>query len=742
MVKVRKRSKYILFMMSLLVLLLFITTPVSAKTEEKASTKSSSKDIDDSGSLRPENTEIYGEDKGVEITDEKQDSKPGMVEGFFIELFVTCGNFFDWLFKALGIDLKSIIFGRVDGAGIQFEGYRVALFTFEMSYGNIYGIVGSSVYSVLRSIIYIMLACVCFPLIVYTIFIGNSAKAIAKLKESFGNMFLAFLLLAFMPYLLDLFLYIRDIGIHLIGVDLLSEFGLNTPDITVFFKENAEDNIMFAAMYLGSFVLTVYLLFQYVGIALSFVVYMFAFPFVCINMQFDRRALGTWIKGIFNNAMIPIVDCCILLVPAFAGLLGDSLPIRFLQLLLCTLLIPARGNFRQAIGLMPGGGMELSGLLAMKGAMSIAGAAVGGTASAFGSKIEANQEAANDEKMANYYESLSKNGIRSGIRNFGNLGDIPNVGKGMSMSFSAGGINPQAASGLSGLGSLDSAGKSGGVGQQERDIMEPNFGNPYDAQDIADHYADISNFENRDFAGISNERRAQLYRERAADRRRKGTGAMIGGIAGTAVGMTAGLGASMFLSAGTKGMVMGALGSAMGKAGSDLGSKINIPKATNIGMTDSKIPLQSTNPTTQIPGLVPINTNEFGAVDYPDFDMVGKSYLKLNESNIQAASYGALDFANNEEVKGKLDSLYSIIRTEEHNLSEEEQYNKFRSASQQIVQKDFENRYKNSELKSCGNEQLDKQFNRIVQKKFKDYLASQDNFAMSRTNMELYGWKF
>ena len=82
-------------------------------------------------------------------------------------------------------------------------------------------------------------------------------------------------------------------------------------------------------------------------------------------------------------------------------------------------------------------------------------------------------------------------------------------------------------------------------------------------QEILDQYATIDNFESPQFKNISLERKAALYRERAAKTRVRGATTAAGTMAGMTFGATAGMAMTAFSSPAAK-MQMTAIGGAMG----------------------------------------------------------------------------------------------------------------------------------------------------------------------------------
>lgn len=90
-----------------------------------------------------------------------------------------------------------------------------SLYSFEMSVGNSYGIIGAIVYAVIRSIAFIFIA-----LNVASAFAKsawrNSAVSRNEVKSSLGDNLITIMLLVLMPYIFDLAIYVRDLILNAI----------------------------------------------------------------------------------------------------------------------------------------------------------------------------------------------------------------------------------------------------------------------------------------------------------------------------------------------------------------------------------------------------------------------------------------------------------------------------------------------------------------------------------------------
>ena len=524
---------------------------------------------------------IYGDgSKAVDISGDQDDDsdEPDFLSKILIDINIAIANWFNKFMDSIGMSLDSIVMGRVGGHGVVWNGYRVSLFTFELRPGNPYGIVSLAVYNTIRGIIYIIVTIIVFAKLVKGAYAGGSTKALSALKEAATAYILAIAMLTLMPYFFDVLLYIRDVFLYAVasklGADVL-KLDVSNLSLISMFKDIASNSLMNSLMYLGTIFLTLWFAITYASLAMSFVIYFFAFPFVCMNMQFEKNALGEWWKQMVYSLLIPISDIVLLFLPLTFGSLGNTLAIHILQFLICTMLIPARTQLRSAIGIRTNVGMELAGIATLMGAASFA-RSVAGTATKVGAGLSG---AASDRKMSNMYSEMAEREVAQ-KNEFADMYNQTNgygkhngvVGakeiKGVD-SLSSGIAGLSSAYGLP-IGALDHEnafnndpshlmGGIGGVGGGSGMGTAAN-------QDILDKYANISNFESSEFSGISAERKAELYKQRAGQRTMKALSTATGG----ALGAGMGAGAATFLSPAAK-MQMAGIG--MG-AGAALGSTV------------------------------------------------------------------------------------------------------------------------------------------------------------------------
>ena len=548
--------------------------------------------------------------------DKDEDKDPGVVEGLLIAFFKSIGDWGYKFFNNIHMTLDTVILGRVGGHGIAMNGYNVALFTFELRPGNPYGVVAAAAYTTMRNIIYILILVIVMGKLAAATYAGGSQRAIQALKDSIGSFALAVVMLTAMPYFVDVFLYIRDVGLYATAVSLgkdVLNMDISSLSLIDMFKENAEQSFMNTAMYVGTLLLNLYFGLQYVGLALSYVVYFFAFPFVCMNMQFDKKALGEWWKSLLFSMVIPISDIMLLFIPLAFGHLGSSQAVHVLQLIICSMLIPTRMQLRGAMGIHTNMGMEMAGIATMMGAMSFARSAIGGTArlaAGIGGGIaggmrdrsmaEMNREqAARNENQKvtawNQYKQQNGYGVQPSADGRGTIPgekEMPGVNsyaEGVRKLSEMYGVPPETF-GKDAANAVyeDGVGGSGRFGGSGYGVTQSGVD-----QDLLEKYANTSNFESPEFKNLSPAKKAELYRKRsfqqfggAAGKALLGAGGMVGGAA------VAGM-ATTFFSPATKLQAMGigmdaggSFGGAVGGlAGSALGGKLadKIPGARTEG---------------------------------------------------------------------------------------------------------------------------------------------------------------
>lgn len=309
----------------------------------------------------------YGDEGETEGIDS---DKPGFLEKLVISFFGSAAKFLNKWESNTGIDMTTVVMGRVGGH------VDVSYFSFELRKGNVYGLVGSILYNIFRGIAIVGIIMIGFVNVVKATYAGNSARAMADFRNNFKNYVILVGLLFLMPNILDVWLYIRDNLLGLVGSitgthDLLSVIA----DEAVWKK-----SWLTAGMYLGSGFLAIFFAYSYIMLALSLLIYFSVFPLVCVMSVLNKNLLTSWVGNVLSVTLTPVLDAGLLLIPSIvAVMLGDNANIlkSLIIFMICSSIIPIRETLKSMFGLTGGGinglanaGMQALGLMRAGGALA------------------------------------------------------------------------------------------------------------------------------------------------------------------------------------------------------------------------------------------------------------------------------------------------------------------------------------------------------------------------------------
>ncbi len=343
--------------------------------------------------------------------DEPEDPETDEGTNFFIDMVVSvicsiisgAGKFLFSLLDKIGASLDYLIYGRLVT--------DTPFFTFDLSVGNVYGIVSAAIYSILRAVTIIVLIVIFISKISLSAWkSGQLAKS--GLRDAFTGLVASVVMLLLMPNIVDVALFIRDVLLYLIGTEgARSLFGNDSAaSIIAVLGASANENVVSAVIFFAAVLLNLYFLLGYGGIALNMVLDFVLFPFIVIKGNYDRSVFGKWITEILGCMAVPIIDAILIMLPSFLGILAtesggmDAFGIAVVQLLICYLIIPARTEARRKIGL-PVNPLESSGFLA---ATALGMAAVRGIKNRYAESKAAKVGAKSDRENAQIEEDLAK----------------------------------------------------------------------------------------------------------------------------------------------------------------------------------------------------------------------------------------------------------------------------------------------------------------------------------------------
>ena len=262
---------------------------------------------------------IYGSVETEDFVDQKAE-EPKPFEQMLADLVISVGDAI-YNFMSSGnikLTLDSIVTGRMG------EGVDVTFTLFDLNDGNPYGIIGSTLYVTFRRVVQILYILVFVIMLSIQLF-KNSSTGRNELKDLIKNMLFFFFLLYAMPLMVDLFIYLRDVILYEVMIDLgkLSSSLQETPisgsmHIVEQLKASftGSRTIFNSFLYVASVFAGFFFFVQYIGIALLVMSLYAAFPFVCLISIKNKKLFENWRSYFFPNLFIPLIDGTLLLVPA------------------------------------------------------------------------------------------------------------------------------------------------------------------------------------------------------------------------------------------------------------------------------------------------------------------------------------------------------------------------------------------------------------------------------------------
>ena len=372
--------------------------------------------------------------------DAPDSSTPDMLDGgIFAELLgefcIGIGDGLNFLLTSFGCDLNAIIFGRVGGASARTG--DVALFSFDMGTGNIYGLVGMAMYGYLRNLVFTLMVPVFLYYLVGFLYSNGNPRVKERLlgmTKLFVASSIGFILF---PQLLGIALYLRDAMLHALMTGSQSMIlkvadsvgsGVNMGDnsYAFFFGSGGDYNLIsqFRAMakpngkvvfinsmlYVGAVVYQAYLAVCYISAAVCMVVLVLLFPFAALFEMVERGTISNWMRQVLGILLNPVIDSCLLLIPMFFMIIGtaqESKGYALIALIICGSIIPARGVIRGFLHIGNGMGMELAGFGTIMGATSLMRSIGSGIGAAAGALAHASADAKSDKINADMTDDLA-----------------------------------------------------------------------------------------------------------------------------------------------------------------------------------------------------------------------------------------------------------------------------------------------------------------------------------------------
>lgn len=282
---------------------------------------------------------LYGEeeDSVSGTVQELEEDEPGMIEEFFSGLIIALSKQLNNLLSSQDINLSidGIVFGRM-AASISGSGYVKADFThFGLEENNPWGIIGATVFYVLRNICLVVLPVVLLVLLIMELF-QNTAKGRARLKELAMHTVYVFGLMFILPYALDLFIYFRDVVLYSVyqamnglAAGISGNAGSSSLGIVDMMLVTQDGRVLNALVLLASVCAGLFFLVDYIRIALLLTLSFGLFPVVAVMSFWDHKKLSEWSSIFFPNLLVPFIDMLLVLIPTvlnalFVRLFGNG----------------------------------------------------------------------------------------------------------------------------------------------------------------------------------------------------------------------------------------------------------------------------------------------------------------------------------------------------------------------------------------------------------------------------------
>lgn len=302
------------------------------------------------------------------------DEEPGFLEKIFGELMYSIGNWLHTVFESFGFDIDTIILGR-----LKYGKSDANLFGFDLSKGNVYGIMSMSVYGSLLSIAWTIMVVMMMAITVKHLY-KNNAESRGMLKTEIVGIVIVFVVLPLMPYILDVCIYLRDAllaWLRDILTNMVGTTNLGLWDSLSYAYEKSGHAFVPGCLCMGVTVLTIFFMYNYLLIALTMVLLVIAFLIICLfNSNKRKTTMENWLSMCLTNLLIPIFDFILIILVGIIPLIsGTSLAASIVQLMLAWNIRKARSIMLNILALRTA--QPLDGLGGMFGLMA-AGRLLGG----------------------------------------------------------------------------------------------------------------------------------------------------------------------------------------------------------------------------------------------------------------------------------------------------------------------------------------------------------------------------
>lgn len=422
---------------------------------------------------------LYGGTTSVPDNSEPVTSASGAVMDWLGEqigtlIYNICLSFFHFMTNATGAGSTAINQFTVEGivlGKVILPAGTPNVFGFDLTAGNYYGIVGASVYSILRGFAYSGIFIMFLFLLAKNLF-DNSPKAKDDLKESVSGSIIALVMMGIMPQITELVLFTRDSVLLKVATMMRTSTGASGNLITsiIGLYHDGDSNRLVASILLAALLGGIIFYGKdYISIALQQTILFAFFPVFNVLGTNKKKFLSDWANTFFSNMAVPLIDVIILWLPysVLANITANNASLTMVEGLVIVMMVWSARQVRQEILKMFGNltnspvGKGLGGLgqmvqLAKMGAMmgqraagAVAGVAMSAASSASGYgefSNEANSAALDSTSMSNASADIMKSDIGVGADDMDALNNrdmtaTPNIEEDLRQNFGTGSVD-------------------------------------------------------------------------------------------------------------------------------------------------------------------------------------------------------------------------------------------------------------------------------------------------------------
>lgn len=388
---------------------------------------------------------VLDEEEAEAAGELNENDEPSPAEKLFASLFAGIGTGITKALKGDTVDASTT--GIIAGSITKGDGEYY--FVFDLREGNLYGIIGATVYVALRAMVLLILFIFVSWDIVQTLITGKP-EGFAALKQNIYQMIVSLIILYLMPNFVDWLCTARD-SISILLFNSISDNSGATSGLSAVIEstylEAYEANPTFinAIIYLGICCIPLTFLISYTRVAVTQTILFGTFPVFCVLGARDKKLISSWSNVVFTNIFVPTLDLSLILLPQlFIEKIGFSNGVlkAIFVFVLFTSIVPIRNQILQLLG--NGFGVEADrsliglGKRALSGAKELGGLLRGGNKGQGGSNENESPEmgSAKDSSLRDYMSDKLDKTVesKSESNNDGNgneraeLKDIPPTG--------------------------------------------------------------------------------------------------------------------------------------------------------------------------------------------------------------------------------------------------------------------------------------------------------------------------